>query len=70
MKKQQELIITISPTGNTEMEVINGNGKACTKLSKGFEEVLGTVETRKFKPEAKNHQQQKTKNRNLNQANF
>lgn len=69
MKKQQELMITISSDGDTQIEVINGNGKACTKLSKGFEDALGMVESRKFKPEAENHQQQKNKNRNLNRAN-
>lgn len=51
MKKELEIILEIDIDGDFNIEVIGGNGKNCVDATKKLEEVLGTVDNRKFKPE-------------------
>ena len=66
--KELELIITVSTTGETELEVLNGDGKNCTNFSQGFEDALGKIKNRNFKKEARTNHEQTTKRQNINQA--
>ena len=59
-----ELIITINPDGTSELEVIGGTGKSCTKLTRSFEEGLGKIQKRTFKPEYRQQQNYQTQHQN------
>lgn len=63
MKKQElEIILEVDNLGDFNLEVLNGDGKNCTKATEKLEEVLGIVKDRKFKPEYR--QKQKINNTN------
>jgi hypothetical protein len=49
MKKQ--IVIEVSPTGEIKIEAVGFNGKGCEAATKAIEDALGTVGTRKRKPE-------------------
>ena len=53
-----EISITIDKDGNFNIEVLNGHGKSCQDLTRPFEEGLGVVSDKKFKPEYHNDNQQ------------
>jgi hypothetical protein len=46
-----ELIISISPSGETSLEVMGASGPGCRKYTQGLEEALGTVAKSRRKPE-------------------
>lgn len=56
--KNSELTITIDKDGNFNIEVLNGDGKSCQDLTRPFEEGLGVVSDKKFKPEYHNEAKQ------------
>jgi Protein of unknown function (DUF2997) len=49
--KQTEILVSFDLDNNPVIEVIGGDGKTCTDLTKALETALGTVSTRDFKPE-------------------
>ena len=59
-----EIIITISSTGETKIEVQGGSGSSCTSLTKGLEDALGRTADQTYKPEFYNKpQEQRIQNR-------
>lgn len=60
--KNTELLIEFDEQGNVNLEVLNGDGVSCKALTKPLEDALGNVEenTRKYKPEYKQNQHNKT----------
>jgi hypothetical protein len=56
-KMAAEIIVTISPTGDTKVEVEGGSGGSCTNLTKGLEEALGKTTEQTYKPEFYNKPQ-------------
>jgi len=48
---KKEIEFRIGPNGEIEIEVVGGDGKSCVDLTKQFEEKLGVVTDRTFKPE-------------------
>ena len=56
---KQELEITITPEGETVIEVKGVKGNDCLKLTKSIEEELGSVKERKLKSDY--YQKQRTK---------
>lgn len=51
ISKETGIVVTITETGETLIEVINGDGKTCTDLTKALEQEIGEVTERKYKPE-------------------
>jgi hypothetical protein len=49
MKKH--IVIEVSTTGDIKIEAVGFNGKGCEAATKAIEDALGTVGTRKKKPE-------------------
>ena len=47
----KSLLITITPTGEVSIEATGFKGNSCEKATKAIEAALGTVTTRKKKPE-------------------
>ena len=63
-KMAAEIIITISSTGETKIEVQGGSGSSCTSLTKGLEDALGRTADQTYKPEFYNKpQEQRIQNR-------
>jgi hypothetical protein len=52
--KETGIVVTITETGETLIEVINGDGKTCTDLTQALEQEIGQVVDRKYKPEHRN----------------
>lgn len=52
-----EIVVSISKTGETSVEVEGGSGGSCTNLTKALEEKLGKVTDQSFKPEYYNKPQ-------------
>lgn len=51
VNKNTEVVVEIGADGNFNFEVLNGDGKTCTALTKPLEEAVGVVTEREFKPE-------------------
>lgn len=49
MKKK--ILVTINTDGSHEIEAVGFSGTSCTKTTKALEDMLGSVDNRKFKPE-------------------
>jgi hypothetical protein len=47
----QQIVVTISPEGDTKIEAIGYTGGSCAAATKPLEEALGVVADRKLKPE-------------------
>lgn len=47
----QQIIVTISPEGDSKIEAVGFKGGACAAATKPLEEALGVVTDRKLKPE-------------------
>ncbi len=63
-KMAAEIIVSISSTGDTKVEVQGGSGGSCTSLTKGLEEALGRTTEQAYKPEFYNKpQEQRIQNR-------
>ncbi|SFR12456.1 DUF2997 domain-containing protein [Desulfoscipio geothermicus] len=54
----KEIIITVSPDGNVNIEAQGYQGRECIKATASFEKDLGIVEKRKFKPVALQEEQE------------
>ena len=50
-EKKGDIKANIDNQGNVEMEVLNSKGTACAEVTKEFEEQLGKVVSRDYKPE-------------------
>ena len=48
---QKEIIITVKPEGEIEIEAVGFKGNACEKATKAIEDAIGQVKGRKRKPE-------------------
>ncbi|AGY57982.1 DUF2997 domain-containing protein [Gloeobacter kilaueensis] len=48
---QPEIVIEIAPDGSVNLEALNFEGTACTETTAAYEQALGKVEARQFKPE-------------------
>jgi Protein of unknown function (DUF2997) len=55
---EQRIRVVISPEGEVSIEAIGFQGDACEKATRQLEEALGTVETRRHKPEYHQRQSQ------------
>lgn len=66
--ESQEMEITISPTGEVQIQVKGVAGPQCLDLTKGLEQGLGTVEERKLTSEY--YEQNQQQNQNWNQGGF
>jgi len=51
MAKATQIKVVIGVNGETTFEVINGDGKTCTELTKALEDSVGNITNRDFKPE-------------------
>lgn len=51
MAAKEEFEITISPTGEIQVEVKGAQGKSCLELTEFLEKALGEVKDRQLKPE-------------------
>ena len=58
--KQQKIKFVIGQDGSVTEEVISVSGGECVNLTKSIEEKLGSLETREFKSEFYNKQQDVT----------
>ncbi|MFN3432142.1 MAG: DUF2997 domain-containing protein [Candidatus Sericytochromatia bacterium] len=67
--ESQEMEITISPTGEVNIQVKGVHGASCLDLTKGLEQGLGTVEDRQMTAEYY-EQQQNQQNNQWNQGGF
>jgi hypothetical protein len=45
------IVVTISPTGDTSVEVEGGSGKSCTNISSLLEQALGSSKGTEYKQE-------------------
>ncbi|MNS68424.1 hypothetical protein D3C72_1017060 [compost metagenome] len=67
--ESQEMEITISPTGEVNIQVKGVHGASCLDLTKGLEQGLGTVEDRQLTAEYY-EQRQNQQNNQWNQGGF
>ena len=67
--ESQEMEITISPTGEVNIQVKGVHGASCLDLTKGLGQGLGTVEDRQLTAEYY-EQQQNQQNNQWNQGGF
>ena len=51
MAKKEELEIHILKNGEVKVDIKGGQGKSCTNYIKLFEEILGSLRDKQFKPE-------------------
>jgi hypothetical protein len=65
MKTGKNIVITISPTGDTNIEANGYFGVGCKNDTKAFEAALGSTTEQKLKPE---FQQSATTPRQVNQG--
>jgi hypothetical protein len=49
--KNTEILLSFDDQNNPILEVIRGDGKTCTDLTKAIENALGVTTNRDFKPE-------------------
>lgn len=66
--ESQELEISISPSGEVQIQVKGVSGASCVDLTKGLENGLGTVEERKLTGEY--YQENNQQNQQRNQGGF
>lgn len=51
MQTKQEVIVIVDAEGNVTIEAVGFSGPSCLKATEALEQALGTVTSRKKKPE-------------------